>query len=194
MENTFTFVEVKPIAKPTKTKVKLVGDKKVKVEPESFVLKALYCDYCGVGTTVEYEVNVCEDIMFGIMCCPEHQLNAIRDTFNYCKRERIYPIRSLCDKLSINDSNPNRFFNIKRSNGNIEDGWMINYQNYIRWSDEFNDFFVPLVSLTKELEKIISLKEFMELNHLEAELDYEQAHKIFSEGLEQFYSKKFLSL
>ena len=95
------------------------------INPYSLCMRLQQCSYCSMPST--HATSIC--YLFGILSCNTHHVWAIRDCQAYMHEKKIVTIRDArkVDCLSkflkyLEDFNGQ--FYIKRTNGDIENGWM----------------------------------------------------------------------
>jgi hypothetical protein len=110
----------------------------------------LICDYHGKKCKNKiFEHSIPGNKWLVLNYCADVQNEATRDIMMYCKNNKVFPI----------DQNEFSFIRVKRSNGDIEDNWML----------EFNCIFFiesnPYVRVYNgDIYKQLDLKEFCQLN------------------------------
>lgn len=111
------------ISNPTTILEMTMGvQRKQRQEPHRLVCIQLLCPYPGCDKKGESICLECIDMYFGLRCCPEHQKNAQADCAFWMKTHgRCQMSKSFMMKNGLKD----RTFTVKRSNGDLEDDWVI---------------------------------------------------------------------
>ena len=94
------------------------------VEPQSLVMTPISCFYCKTVDDTVCSVHIY--YLFGLKCCSEHMAAGRRDCRawmhknGYVKLKDAFDNTALCSLLNILDT---REFKVKRTSGEIQDGW-----------------------------------------------------------------------
>ena len=97
------------------------------IEPHSLVMTPMGCFYCKVDNDTVRSIQI--NYLFGLKCCSEHMAHGKRDCRawmhknGYVKLKDAFDNTALCSLLNILDS---REFKVKRTSGEIQDGWHLN--------------------------------------------------------------------
>ena len=97
------------------------------IEPQSLVMTPMGCFYCKVDNDTVRPIHIYW--LFGLKCCAEHKTAGKRDCRawmhknGYVKLKDAFDNTALCSLLNILDS---REFKVKRTSGEIQDGWRLN--------------------------------------------------------------------
>ena len=97
------------------------------VEPQSLVMTPISCFYCKTLDDTVSHLQIY--YLFGLKCCSEHKAAGKRDCRawmhknGYEKLKDAFDNTALCSLLNILDS---RDFKVKRTSGEIQDGWHLN--------------------------------------------------------------------
>ena len=97
------------------------------VEPQSLVMTPISCFYCKVVNDTVRSTQIYW--LFGLKCCAEHKAAGKRDCRawmhknGYVKLRDAFDNTALSSLLNILDS---REFKVKRTSGEIQDGWHLN--------------------------------------------------------------------
>lgn len=102
------------------------------IEPQSLVMTPISCFYCKVDNDTVRPIHIYW--LFGLKCCAEHMAAGKRDCRawmhknGYVKLKDAFDNTALCSLLNILDS---REFKVKRTSGEIQDGWHLNKGNQV---------------------------------------------------------------
>ena len=102
------------------------------VEPRSLVMTPISCFYCKVNNDTVRPIHIYW--LFGLKCCAEHMAHGKRDCRawmhknGYVKLKDAFDNTALSSLLNILDS---REFKVKRTSGEIQDGWHLNKGNQV---------------------------------------------------------------
>ena len=102
------------------------------IEPQSLVMTPISCFYCKVDNDTVRHIHIYW--LFGLKCCAEHMAAGKRDCRawmhknGYVKLKDAFDNTALSSLLNILDS---REFKVKRTSGEIQDGWHLNKGNQI---------------------------------------------------------------
>jgi len=97
------------------------------IEPQSLVMTPISCFYCKTLDDTVSHLHIY--YLFGLKCCSEHKAAGKRDCRawmhknGYVKLKDAFDNTALCSLLNILDS---RDFKVKRTSGEIQDGWHLN--------------------------------------------------------------------
>ena len=97
------------------------------IEPQSLVMTPISCFYCKVDNNTVRSIHIY--YLFGLKCCADHMAHGKRDCRawmhknGYVKLKDAFNNATLSSLLNILDS---RDFKVKRSSGEIQDGWRLN--------------------------------------------------------------------
>ena len=97
------------------------------IEPQSLVMTPISCFYCKTLDDTVSHLQIY--YLFGLKCCSEHKAHGKRDCRawmhknGYVKLKDAFDNTALCSLLNILDS---REFKVKRTSGEIQDGWHLN--------------------------------------------------------------------
>ena len=97
------------------------------IEPQSLVMTPMGCFYCKVDNDTVRPIHIYW--LFGLKCCAEHKTAGKRDCRawmhknGYVKLKDAFDNTALSSLLNILDS---REFKVKRTSGEIQDGWHLN--------------------------------------------------------------------
>jgi hypothetical protein len=158
---------------------------KTSVNPERKVLAIHECDYTGKldNECDLYEIYVPYDMINGmwraIYYSKEYKSSALNDSIRFCTEESIYPINEHLVNYLLEKQLTT--IKVKRSSGNIEDGWNILVKSSTRFDKTSNEILLNVTS--GELQKSITLDEFVILN----DLDLDEVKEILVNALNQFY-------
>jgi hypothetical protein len=100
--------------------------------------------------------------MFGIRYCVDHTDSATRDCIGWHHSREIY-IENVPNYKVFNEYAKNMF--IKRSNGDIEDGWSLDTYSFVKNID--NTWIIPVKNEMKGHTKRISLESLCNINSVE---------------------------
>jgi len=102
------------------------------IEPQSLVMTPISCFYC---KTIDDTVSHLQIYyLFGLKCCSKHMAAGKRDCRawmhknGYVKLKDAFDNTALCSLLNILDS---REFKVKRTSGEIQNGWHLNKGHYL---------------------------------------------------------------
>jgi len=102
------------------------------VEPRSLIMTPISCFYCKVNNDTVRPIHIYW--LFGLKCCAEHMAHGKRDCRawmhknGYVKLKDAFDNTALSSLLNILDS---REFKVKRTSGEIQDGWHLNKGNQV---------------------------------------------------------------
>ncbi len=126
----------------------------------------LKCDFCG---ETGYNIQIKTDRItgLGIPCCQNHVKNAVVSMTYYFNSNRIYPSFKLENFLGKKN------FNIRRTNGELENDWKIDENKYIRWDSKLQVIIVPMKINKNDvvLNKNVPLTLLCEENNIEMSCD-----------------------
>ena len=102
------------------------------IEPQSLVMTPISCFYCRTLDDTVSHLQIY--YLFGLKCCSEHKAAGKRDCRawmhknGYVKLKDAFDNTALSSLLNILDS---REFKVKRTSGEIQDGWHLNKGNQV---------------------------------------------------------------
>jgi hypothetical protein len=108
------------------------------IEPQSLVMTPISCFYCKVDNNTVRSIHIY--YLFGLKCCADHMAHGKRDCRawmhknGYVKLKDAFNNATLSSLLNILDS---RDFKVKRSSGEIQDGWHLN-----KGGDQLDTIFI----------------------------------------------------
>ena len=128
------------------------------LDPTTLILRKSTCFYCGNPSINDAPV----EYMFGIRYCVDHTDSATRDCIGWHHSREIY-IENVPNYKVFNEYAKNMF--IKRSNGDIEDGWSLDTYSFVKNID--NTWIIPVKNEMKGHTKRISLESLCNINSVE---------------------------
>ncbi len=102
------------------------------IEPQSLVMTPISCFYCKILDDTVSHLQIY--YLFGLKCCSKHMAAGKRDCRawmhknGYVKLKDAFDNTALCSLLNILDS---REFKVKRTSGEIQNGWHLNKGHYL---------------------------------------------------------------
>lgn len=131
------------------------------------------CDYTGKNTNGKVVILPYDDMM-GIVCSDEKIKVAKKTIYDYCIKNNIFPVNE--NVLKHFDV---KFVKVKRSNGDIENDWIIADRSQ---TAKINDKLCVQV-IKDVITKYVSLEELCMMNNL----NYETFSKLLINELEYMY-------
>jgi len=117
--------------RPVKIEIKMT-DIPLYIEPQSLVMTPISCFYCKTLDDTVSHLQIY--YLFGLKCCSKHMAAGKRDCRawmhknGYVKLKDAFDNTALCSLLNILDS---REFKVKRTSGEIQNGWHLNKGHYL---------------------------------------------------------------
>ena len=117
--------------RPVKIEIKMT-DIPLYIEPQSLVMTPISCFYCKTLDDTVSHLQIY--YLFGLKCCSKHIAAGKRDCRawmhknGYVKLKDAFDNTALCSLLNILDS---REFKVKRTSGEIQNGWHLNKGHYL---------------------------------------------------------------
>ncbi len=117
--------------RPVKIEIKMT-DIPLYIEPQSLVMTPISCFYCKILDDTVSHLQIY--YLFGLKCCSKHVAAGKRDCRawmhknGYVKLKDAFDNTALCSLLNILDS---REFKVKRTSGEIQNGWHLNKGHYL---------------------------------------------------------------
>ena len=117
--------------RPVKIEIKMT-DIPLYIEPQSLVMTPISCFYCKILDDTVSHLQIY--YLFGLKCCSKHMAAGKRDCRawmhknGYVKLKDAFDNTALCSLLNILDS---REFKVKRTSGEIQNGWHLNKGHYL---------------------------------------------------------------
>ena len=117
--------------RPVKIEIKMT-DIPLYIEPQSLVMTPISCFYCKILDDTVSHLQIY--YLFGLKCCSKHIAAGKRDCRawmhknGYVKLKDAFDNTALCSLLNILDS---REFKVKRTSGEIQNGWHLNKGHYL---------------------------------------------------------------
>lgn len=139
------------------------------IYPKRLVLiKQKWCDFCNKDN----ECFITELVhLFGYQYCIKCKDICEKQINVFCKYKKEYSTNKFIRKFDLSRAN----FNVKRSNGNIENNWHIDYTQFIKLRG--NKYIIPMCSLG--MFKYVDLVSLCD--HNKKILEYNVIQKHFSE-------------
>ena len=117
--------------RPVKIEIKMT-EISLYIEPQSLVMTPISCFYCKTLDDTVSHLQIY--YLFGLKCCSKHMAAGKRDCRawmhknGYVKLKDAFDNTALCSLLNILDS---REFKVKRTSGEIQNGWHLNKGHYL---------------------------------------------------------------
>jgi hypothetical protein len=128
------------------------------LDPTTLILRKSTCFYCNNPSINDAPVAY----MFGIRYCIDHTDSATRDCIGWHHAREIY-IENVPNYKVFNEHAKNMF--IKRSNGDIEDGWSLDTYSFVKNVD--NTWIIPVKNEMKGHTKRVPLESLCDINSVE---------------------------
>ncbi len=128
-------------------------------EPEMLTMRAQVCFYCPAPSTGEVGVTM----HFGILCCNNHEADAIRDIRAHLHRTNKVRLGQGPEFLPEFFAALPETFSVRRSSGAVEAGWRLSPSNYI--NPQFitkvgGEWYLP--ACTDGMSRLVPIRSFME--------------------------------
>jgi hypothetical protein len=140
--------------------------------PHRLVCIQMLCPYTGCGNIKEDIGLECISFLFGIRCCKKHRKVAQADCATWMRKNGMFHIsEEFLKKMELK----NRKFQVKRSNGNIEDNWIINtpeesFRSGILINTNKGTWSISMLGPERDISKTVELSE-LSLDWLEEYID-----------------------